>query len=131
MSSSQSSFSVVASRSFKRALRPLPSALRVTLVMVDDLLGQLQITFCSTRLNVVQNDGLSVAGGLGQTDVSRNDRLEDLGAKKIAQVLSHLAAEMGAFIKHRQQNSLHRQMRLQMATDVNQGIDQLRDPVQS
>ncbi len=37
-------------------------------------------------MDIVEEDWLPVAGGLGQADVSRNDRREHLGAEEAAQI---------------------------------------------
>src|SRR5262249_46315134 len=102
ISSSRTSASVVDSRSFNSALRPFPKARRV---ISYDLLSKFQIALCSFRANVIDQDRLAVAWGLRQTDVARNDRLEDLVAKKIPQVLRDLVSQVGSIVEHCQQNA--------------------------
>src|SRR5690348_14304997 len=61
-----------------RASMPLPSALRGSgLFMVEDLLGELDITFGALRTGVVGEDRLPEAGSFGQTNTARNDGFEN------------------------------------------------------
>ena len=53
-----------------------------------------------------------MAWGLRQTDVARNDGLEDLLAKEIPQVLCNLVSKLGSIIEHCQQNAFDFQIRI-------------------
>ena len=48
-----------------------------------------------------------MAGRLGQTDVARNDRREDLAGKVPPHLLCHLIGEIRAAVVHRQQHAEH------------------------
>src|SRR5580704_2556170 len=77
---------------------PLPKAF---LVIEDDLLSKICVSLGPSAVNVVKNDGLTETGGLRQANITRNYRLEDLSAKKTAQIRSNLPRECGSLVIHR------------------------------
>src|SRR6266478_3570850 len=54
--------------------------------MGNYLLTELKIRFCAFRVAVVEFDGFSVAGRLGETNIAWNHRFENLLAIKVPQI---------------------------------------------
>src|ERR1044072_5486840 len=69
-----------------KALSPLP---RDCLAMVYDLLCEGNITFGTFGTRVIESDRLAEAWCLGESDVTGNYGLEDLGAIEVPKILSH------------------------------------------
>src|SRR5262245_5157583 len=69
------------SGSGRRAASPLPSALRF---MGHHLLGQVQVGLGPPGADVVEQDGLAEAGGLGEPHAARDDGAEDLVLEVLA-----------------------------------------------
>src|SRR5438552_13904308 len=85
-----------AERFGSRAVSPFPKALRGAscgLFIGEYLLGQLDIAFRSPGADVVAQDWLTVAGGLGKADISRDDGAKDLIFEEGAQILGYLASK--------------------------------------
>src|SRR5579864_3608542 len=78
--------------------RPLPKALRCGLsgflCTAEDLLCQLNIAFGPARADVIDQNGLSETGRLGQADAARDHGAEHAFFEEIAQVLLHLASKV-------------------------------------
>src|ERR1035441_765147 len=76
----------------RRALRPLPSALRgaSTLFMVQDLFRELDVAFRATGAGIVSENGLTKAWRLREADAAGDNGAEDLVAEKVAKVGRHL-----------------------------------------
>src|SRR5574341_1071070 len=70
-----------------RAVKPRP---RAFLAIGNYLLSKFKITFRAFTTNVVEDDGLSVAGCLGQANMSRDYGLKDLRAEEAVQVRGYL-----------------------------------------
>ena len=57
------------------------------LVILEDLLGELDVTLRATRPDVIEKDGLAVARRFGQADTARDDGPKDLFAEELAEVV--------------------------------------------
>src|SRR5258706_3097298 len=80
-----------AGRPPRSALMPCPSAFRLAgvlacSVLIQNLLGQLDIALRSAGTHVIQQDGLAETGRFRQADITRNHGLECLVAKVLAKV---------------------------------------------
>src|SRR3989339_21046 len=73
------------------ARRPRCNAFRGSLLsMFNKLLRHPHVALRANGDNVIQNDRLSRAGGLAEFDIPLDDRIEDLVAKIVLHVASHL-----------------------------------------
>jgi len=75
--------------------------------MIDDLLGEFQIALSPAAVGVIEEHRLSVARGLGQTNVTWDESLEDLIAEEVPQVVPDLVREVGALVEHGQQDAFY------------------------
>src|SRR5262245_5160259 len=73
--------------------------------MLDELSGQFEVGERSVGPHVVKHDRLAVARGLGQADVPRDDRLEDLPGEVPVDLVSNLECQAGATIEHGQHDT--------------------------
>src|SRR5579862_604545 len=73
------------------ALRPRPNAF---LVMLDDLLGQIQIAGGALAFRVVEKNGFAETGRLRQAHIARDHGGENLVAEEIPQIVTHLARKV-------------------------------------
>ena len=80
---------------------------------------------------VIEYDGLSVAGGFGQTHVSGNYGLEDLRSKEAPQVGRYLFRQSGTVVIHGQQNTLDRKRRVDGPTKAHESIQEFGDTFES
>jgi hypothetical protein len=69
--------------------------------MVDDLLGELEIAFRTTTGGVIDKNGLPVTGSLRESDVPGDERVKNLIAKEIFQIVPHLVRKVRPLVKHR------------------------------
>src|SRR5579872_3639934 len=109
------------------AERPFP---RPRFCMLEHLLGDGLIGRGAQRTGIVQRDGLSVARGFGQSDVSwdggpRHELLE-MGAY----LFSHLPRDPGPVIEHRQNDLRNLQLRIEMRLYELDSVDKLAHALQ-
>src|SRR6185437_12579222 len=69
----------------------------------------------------------AVAGSLGQADAARNDSLEDLVAKKLAQIGGHLPGEVHPFVEHGEQDAFDSQGGVKGFSNTLHRIEELGD----
>src|SRR5579862_227762 len=103
---------------------PLP---RAFLVICDDLLSELDVTFRAFTTYVVEYDWLSVAWRLGQLYVTRDHRRENLRTEETPEIRGDLARECCALIVHGEQDALNSKRWIQRAADPHQCVQQLGD----
>ena len=72
-----------------------------------------------------------MAGRLSEADISWDDSLKNLGAKKAAKIGCHLARERSALVMHCQQDALDGQVGIQSAANAHQGVEELRHAFKS
>src|SRR2546422_391060 len=118
---------VVVSTSPRRALSPRPKAL---LVMLHDLPGKFEVTRCPSAFRVVKQDRFSITRRFGQPDVSGNQRVEDLVAEKILQVVPDLVREVCPLVEHGQEDPFHGEPRVVRAADPKQRVKELGNALQ-
>lgn len=113
----------------RREESPLPKALRGSgcLLMRDDFLCETNVAFGAFGADVISDDGLAEAGGFRQADAARYNGVEDLIAKVVAEVIGHLAGEIGAVVEHGEQNAFDGEIVLKSFTNALDGVDKLRD----
>src|SRR5208337_2982647 len=110
-----------------RAFSPRPNAF---LVMVDDLLCQVKITGGSPAIGVIEENRFAETWCLGQANIARYYSGEDLVTEEIPQIVADLVREIGAFVEHGEEDSLHRQVLVVKAPNANQRVEKLGDPLQ-
>src|SRR5271157_286168 len=110
-----------------RAFSPRPNAF---LVMVDDLLCQVTITGGSPAIGVIKENRLAETWRLGQANIARYHRGENLATEEISQIVADLVREIGSLVEHGEEDSLHRQVPVVVAPDANQRVEKLGDPLQ-
>src|SRR5215469_10556186 len=76
---------------------PRPSAF---LGIDDYLLGELRIALCPFTMDIIENNRLTEARSLGQTDISWDYALKDLGSKEASEVGGHLTRERCSLVIH-------------------------------
>src|ERR1700680_3892542 len=79
---------------------PRPVILAIFTLPANDFLRQLQIACRPPGRDVVQDDRLAVARGLGEADISRNDHGKGFLREMGADLLAHLAREVVARVVH-------------------------------
>src|SRR5262245_41857817 len=94
-----------------KAPRPRPSPCR--LVMDEHLLGEFEIGNGSGGPEVVEKDWASVAGRLRETNVARDHRREGLSPQVLMHFVLHLGCEARAAVKHREEDPLDGEPRVQ------------------
>src|SRR5689334_9857190 len=89
------------------APRPLPSALRELsgLFMIQNLFGQLDITFGTLRARIVGQYWFAEARRLGEPHAAGNHGLENLVLEEIFEVCRNLPGEVRTIVEHREQNA--------------------------
>jgi hypothetical protein len=97
------------------------------LLIGENLLGQLDVALGAPRADVIEEDGLAVAGSLGEADASRDYGAEDLFGKKLPQVVGDLAGEVGAVIVHGEQDAFDGQRGVEGIADMIDGIHEFGD----
>src|SRR5262249_23857722 len=75
---------------------------RAFLRAMNDLLRESNVAFCAFRFDVIEQDGLAVAGSFAKPDVARNDGRKELRSKELFQVLHDLVGEVCALVVHGQ-----------------------------
>ena len=83
---------------------PFPNAF---LAIGDYLLAQIDVRFRAFAVNIVKVNRLSVAGGLGEPDISWDDGFKHLSTEETSQVRGDLPRESRSLVIHRQGDSLH------------------------
>src|SRR5205085_3214324 len=98
---------------------PRPSAF---LAIRYHLFRKMNVAFRPPAGGVIKNDGLAETRRLRQTDVARNDALEDLRAEERAQIIGDLTRQRGALVIHRQENALDLEVRIQGTSNTHQRV---------
>ena len=104
------------------ASSPRPSAF---LGIGDHLPGELRVALRPFAVHIIENNRLTKTWRLGQADIPGNYRLKYLVPEKSAQIRSDLASQAGAFVIHREQNTLDFQRGIQGAPNAHQRIEEL------
>src|SRR5271165_3162569 len=90
---------------------PLPKTLRCGfsggLGTSQDLLCELDVAFGATRADVVGENGLAEAGGLGEANAAGDYRLKNVVLEEFAKILLHLAGQVHALVIHREQDAFN------------------------
>src|SRR5262245_12133465 len=97
---------------------------------MNDLLCELDVTFCTLGLDVVEKNRLAVTRRLSQPNVARNDCRKYLLSEKCLQILPHLIRQIGTLIEHGQEHALDLQIRVSKSADLPDRLDQLRYALQ-
>src|SRR5262249_46507631 len=93
-------------RGGRRGFRAFPRAWRSGCLLIgQDFLGELNVSFGSTGRGVIKKDGFAVARGFGETDVAGDDGAEDLVAEEFAEVGGDELGEVGAVVKHGEEDA--------------------------
>src|ERR1044072_33671 len=90
------------------------------------LLGKLCVAFSALTMYVIENNRLTETWRFGQADIARNHTLENLGAKKAAQIRGNLPRKRGPLVIHCQQNAFDLETGIQSSPDAHQRIQQFR-----
>src|SRR5262245_16613724 len=93
------------------APRPRPSPRR--LIMAQHLPRQIQVSSGTGGPEVVQHHRLAVARRLCQTNVPRNDRIEDLPGKVAIDLFADLERQAGSAVEHGEHDALDIEARVQ------------------
>src|SRR4030042_6521499 len=112
----RSAFGSACPNSGRSAPRPFPKAIllvAIDLAIPHDFSGQVQITFCTLRMNIVKEDGLPIAGSFAQPNISRDDRPEYLFFKVVSHFLGDLMSEIIPAVEHGEETSLNLQFWIQ------------------
>ena len=72
-----------------------------------------------------------MAGSFGKPDISWNYSFKYLLPKVVTQVLGNLMGKISPLIKHGQQDTLDFKLRIQVAANADESVEQLRDPLES
>jgi hypothetical protein len=102
------------------ALSPLPNAFRG---IYDNLLRQLDVTLGAFTMYVVEHHWLSVAWGLGESHIPRNDRFEDLRSEETSQIGGYLLGESGSVVVHRQENAFDGERRIDCPAEPHECVE--------
>src|SRR6266536_1048729 len=94
--------------------------------MSEHLPGELEVGDRAARSQVLQHDGLSMARGLGQANVTWNYRFEDLTWEIPSDLLADLQGETRATIEHRENNTEDIELRVQTVADELHRLHQVR-----
>src|SRR5687767_11245044 len=88
-----SAAAAVFERAGRRAERPLPNALRVSLFLFigENFLSELDVALGAFGADVVEKDGLSVTRSFGEAHASRYHGFEYLVDKELLQIVRNLA----------------------------------------
>src|SRR5215475_4942602 len=81
--------------------------------MTKHLPREIEIRYCARRAKIVEHDRLAVARRLGDPNVSRNDRREDLVAEMLLYFPLDLACQARPAIKHGEYDAFHSKLRIQ------------------
>src|SRR5579883_263069 len=111
-----------------RALKPLPKAF---LCAMNDLLCESDVAFGSLGFDVIEQNRPAMARGLTQTDVTGNDRFEELLSEESLQVVHDLPRQIRAVIEHGQNHSFDFEIRMTLAPDLLDGLHQFRNALES
>ena len=101
------------------ALRP-KAAIRASISR-----GELKKGHRPLRRRVEDESRQAVAGRLGQTDVARDDGVEDLVAEVSLELLADLCLQGDAGIEHHAQDADHLERRVDVGVDLLDGVDQV------
>ena len=93
---------------------------------MQELLRQGQVGVSTPGPDVVQENRLAVTRRLAQSDVAGHDRFVDLVAEHRADFIHDLLGQIGAFVEHRHQHAVDRQIWVERLPDLADGVHQLR-----
>src|SRR5262245_44049615 len=93
------------------APRPRPSPRRF--IMAQHLPGQIEVSSRTGGPDVVQHHRLAVARRLSQTNVPRNNRIEDLPGKVAIDFFADLERQAGPAVEHGEHDALDIEARVQ------------------
>lgn len=82
-------------------------------------------------MNVVEQNGLAVAGSFGEPHIPRNHAFEDLRAKETSEIGSDLARESRSLVIHSEDDALDGEGRIERSANTHQGIEQLGNAFES
>ena len=74
-------------------------------LLFDDFIGKQLVGCCAAAVLVVGKDRQTVAGGLRQTNIAGDHGGKYLAGEMAANFLRHLIGEVGASVKHGQQDA--------------------------
>src|SRR5579864_6318669 len=80
---------------------------------------------------VVEYDRLPMARGFCETNISRNDRLKDLGSEEAPQVGRHLFRKRRAVVIHRQQDTFNRERGVDSPTEAHERVQEFGNTLES
>ena len=114
-----------------RALMPLPSALRVSgLLMVEDLFCELDVALRAFRAWIIGENRLTETGRFGQANTAGDYGFEDLLSEKLFKVGCNLPRQVCSVVEHGQDNSLNFEGVPETVPDPVDGVHELRDTLE-
>jgi hypothetical protein len=96
--------------------------------MGQDFLCELNVSFGAARSWIIRENRLSKAGSFGETDISRDYRLENLVSEEGSQICLDLPGQIRTIVVHGQENAFNGQLRVEGVLDSADGIHELGDP---
>ena len=81
-------------------------------------------------MNVVEKDRHTVAWRFGQTNISRNHTLENLGSEETPEICGHLLGEGRAVVVHRQEDTFDREGGIDRPPEPHKGVQEFGHPLQ-
>ena len=97
-------------------------------VACAQLVGEALVGRRSDRVGAVERDRQAVAGGLGQPDVPRDDRVEDPVAEMPSNLRGDVGGQVRPAVEHRQDDALQGERRIEVVADEIDGAEQLGQP---
>src|SRR5882762_1631888 len=107
-----------------RASSPRPSAFRCTF---EYLPRQFSVTFSSSAMWVVKNDGLSERWGLAELHVARHECAVDPIREELPRLIRHLLGEVVAGVEHGEEHALDAQRRVEVVLNQANRADELSE----
>jgi hypothetical protein len=105
----------------------LQTARAFHVVARQEFSGQLEVGLGAARTPVVKSNGPPVTGSLGQTDISRNDGLEEAIFEVFAEGLGDLLGQIGAVVIHGEEDALDLDVGVEGVLDALEGRNELGD----
>ncbi len=97
---------------------------------LDEFLRHCQVALGTSRLHVVQQDGLAEARGLREAHIPRDRGAEDLTPEEFLRLARHLFREVETRIEHREQHALDGETRIVVLLHEPHGVEQFREALE-
>ena len=95
--------------------------------LFHNLLSQCQVVLTTSRLGIVKNNGQAVTWTFAQFHVALYHRFEHQLLEMSLYLIVDLVGQAQAAVVHREQETLNFQLRIQLALDDFDGVEQLAD----